>query len=97
MLKLSIANEKHNISNVIWNAQGLKKTDIFVGIRETNFPSWIWIVATQKTDTPLGWPLWKNLKKKRASYWIHGNITLPDNTKLEFFLIHSLYCLKFWF
>ena len=55
--RLSIANEKHSISNITWIAQGLK-TGIFVGIVETNSPDWSWVVATQVTYTPLGLDFW---------------------------------------
>ena len=51
--RLSIANQKHNIRNITWNAQGCK-TSIFVGIGETNSPDWSWMVATQVTDVPFG-------------------------------------------
>ena len=46
MGEFSIANEKHNIRNIIWNAQGYK-TGMFIGIRETDSQGWIWTLNTQ--------------------------------------------------
>ena len=40
------------------------ENDIFVVIGETNFPDWIWMVATQVTDTPFGLAFLKNFKKR---------------------------------
>ena len=60
---LSIANEKQNIRNITWNDQGWK-TDIFVGIGETNSPDWSCMVATQVTDILFGGSLSGKLKKR---------------------------------
>ena len=56
------------------------KTGIFVGTRETNYPDWIWMVATQLAYIPFGVDLSVKLKKI-DSYWRHVNTALPENTK----------------
>ena len=50
MGRLSIANEKHNIRNIIW----MRKVEnwYFLVIGETEPPDWSWMMATQVTDTP---------------------------------------------
>ena len=45
MGKISIAINKHNIRNIIWNIQGYK-TAMTIGIREKNSQGWTWTVAT---------------------------------------------------
>ena len=83
MGRLSIAYEKHNISNITWNSQGLK-TGIF-RIGDKDSPDFSCMVATQVTDIYVGLAFQGNLKKI-ASYWIHLNNPLPekmkDNTQL---------------
>ena len=46
-----MANENHNISNIIWNAQGLK-TVMFFRLVETNSPGWTCMMYTRITDVP---------------------------------------------
>ena len=48
MGKFSISNEKHNIRNIIWNAQGFK-TGMLIVIREADYQGCNWTVATWVT------------------------------------------------
>ena len=48
--KLSIANENHNISNILCNAQGWI-TGVFVEVGE-KYPGWTWTVAARLTNIP---------------------------------------------
>ena len=49
--KLSIANENHNMRNIIWNARGWR-TCMLIGIRETNDQGLIFMVAKWVTYIP---------------------------------------------
>ena len=59
----------------------------FFGIGEKNYLDWIWMVATQVTYITFWVSLLEKLKKRRASYWRHGNNPLPEQMK---------YNTKFW-
>ena len=49
--------------------------------QEKKIQDWIWIVDTQVTDIPFGLAFLENFKYiNRASYWRHGNTSLPENT-----------------
>ena len=62
MEKLSIANDNHNIRNIIWNVQSWK-TGMFVGRGWRNYQGWTWTGDNQVTYTPFMLAFLYNFKK----------------------------------
>ena len=82
MGKLSIFNENHKISNIVWNVKCWKP--VFVFESDIKSPDWIWMVDAQVIYIPFVLAFLANFKinKKGYSYWRYGNNTLPECTIL---------------
>ena len=79
---------------------------MFIGIREANYPGWIWTVATRVTDITLMLSFMSNLKKmeRNVGYmeiipylriWsITPNDRMDQKSKISFFTTHQTWSLK---
>ena len=82
MGKLSIANEKQNVRNIICKVQGCK-TRFFCQNRETNSPYWILMVNTQVTDIPFVLAFLENFKINKERETHIGDILIMLSLRIQ--------------